>query len=218
MRTNILRISVAVLCSATCTIALAQAAPWSVHVGPAAIRLNVKADPEAPPGTPVPGGGLGAENNTTLAVEVGYDMTPDWSGRFTFGVPPTTEISGTGTLAPVGRVGKVKYGPAVLSATYRLGAFGPLRPYVGGGLAYLKVFSTQDGGVTNFQVKNAWGSVLQLGADIPLGENHGLFIDLKKIYLDTRVSGTVPAFGGAPAYAKARIDPLVIQLGLAYRF
>lgn len=218
MKTDICRITVAASLALTSTALLAQTSPWSVHVGPAAVRLHVDAAPEAPRGTPVPGGGLSASNSTTLAVEVGYDLTPSWTGRFTFGVPATTKVVGSGALAPVGRVGDVKYGPAVLSATYRLGEWGPFRPYVGGGLAFLKVFSSKDAGVSNFEVKNAWGSALQLGMDIPLSSNFGLFIDVKKIFLDTKVSGNVPAFGGVPAYAKVSLDPMVIQAGVSYRF
>lgn len=43
-------------------------------------------------------------------------------------------------------------------------------------------------------------------------------IDVKKIFLKTTVTGTVPAFGGAPAYSRVSVNPLVIHAGLSYRF
>ncbi|CAM3786722.1 OmpW/AlkL family protein [Polaromonas hydrogenivorans] len=198
--------------------ALAQISPWSVHVGAVAVGLNVKTTAESPQGTPIPGSSLSAGDGTTLGVEVGYDVTPSWTGRLTVGVPLKSTVTGTGTLSPLGAAGALKYGPAILTATYRLGKFGSFQPYVGAGAAYLIVFSTEDAGVSNFKVKNAFGSALQIGADLDLGGGVGLFIDVKKVYVKTTVTGTVPAFGGAPAFASARVDPLLIHAGLSYRF
>jgi len=218
MKTNRIQASLALLAVAACSPALAQNGPWSVHVGPAAVRLSVKAAPESPRGTPIPGSALEAENGTTLGLEVGYDITPDWTGRLTVGVPLKTTITGSGSLAALGKAGELTYGPAVLSSTYRLGQFGAVRPYVGAGVAYLMAFSSKDAAVADFNVKNAFGSAIQIGADIALGSNYGLFIDVKKIFLKTTVTGTVPAFGGAPAYSRVSVNPLVVHAGLSYRF
>lgn len=200
------------------TTAAAQTSPWSMHVGPAAVNLHVSTAPEAPRGTPIPGGGLSATNSNILAFELAYEVAPDWNARLTAGIPPTTEVRGIGTLAPLGKAGEIKYGPAVMSVTGALGHYGPVTPYVGAGISYLKIFSTVDGALANFAVGDSWGKVLQLGADVALGPQFGLFLDLKKIYQSADVTGTVPAFGGAPAYARVKIDPFVVQLGLSYRF
>jgi outer membrane protein len=212
------RLAIAAVLTMATTAAAAQASPWSIHVGPAAVNLHVSTAPEAPRGNPIPGGGLSATNSNILAFELGYQIAPDWTARLTGGVPPTTEVSGIGSLAPLGKAGEIKYGPAVFTVTRALGRFGVVTPYVGAGASYLKVFSTKDGALANFAVANHWGSALQLGADVALGAHLGLFLDLKKIYLSTDVTGTVPAFGGAPAYAKVKIDPFVVQAGIAYRF
>ena len=198
--------------------AVAQTSPWSVHIGPGFVMLHVKAQPEAPPGTPVPGAGLDADNGTTLGLEVGYSVTPELTARLTVGIPVKTDVSASGSVAAIGKVGDVTYGPGVLSATWTFRKFGVFRPYAGAGAAYLKVFSTHDAGVTDFRVGNAWGSVLQLGTDVDTGSRVGLFLDVKKIYLKTNVAGNVPALGGTPASARARVDPLVVHAGLSYRF
>lgn len=196
----------------------AQTSPWSLHLGPGFVMLHVKAQPEAPPGTPIPGAGLDADNGTTLGLEIAYDVSPDLTARLTVGVPVKTTVTASGSVAAVGTAGDITYGPGVLSVTWAFGRLGPFRPYGGGGAAYLKVFSSHDAGVTAFRVENAWGSTLQFGTDIDIGSRVGLFVDVKKIYLKTRVTGNVVALGGAPAFAKARIDPFVVHAGLAYRF
>lgn len=198
--------------------AFAQNSPWSIHVGPVSVGLHVKTSPEAPQGSPIPGGGLAAEDGTSLGLEVGYDITPDWTGRVTLGVPLKSKVTGIGTLAPLGAAGSLKYGPAIMTATYKLGKYGPIQPYIGAGISYLKVFSTESAGVANFQVENSFGTALQIGTEIDLGGGYGLFFDVKKVYIKTKVTGNVPAFGGVPAYASARIDPLLIHVGLSYRF
>lgn len=218
MKKNLNHWAIALLICTCAGSTFAQNSPWSVHIGPVAVGLNLKTTPESPQGTPIPGANLFASDGTTLGIEFGYDLSPNWTGRFTVGIPLKSTVTGAGTLAPLGTVGELSYGPAILTATYRLGKFGLFQPYVGAGAAYLIVFSSGDASVSNFKVKNAFGSALQVGTDIDLGGGYRLFFDVKKVFVETEVSGTVPAFGGAPAYAKVRIDPLLIHAGLMYRF
>ena len=42
--------------------------------------------------------------------------------------------------------------------------------------------------------------------------------DVKKLFLKTTASGNLPALGGAPVKADAKLDPLVIQAGLLLQF
>ena len=211
--------TIAVTLAAAAAPALAQNSPWSVHIGPAAVRLSVKASPESPKGTPVPGGSLSATYDTSpLALDIGYDVSPNWTGRLLVGVPAKSKVSGAGSLAAVGAVGELTYGPAALTASYTPGTFGGFKPYLGAGVAYLIALKSKDAGVANFDVKNAFGTLVTVGGEFALSPKFGLFIDVKKIFLKTDVTGNVTAFGGAPAYAKATVDPLVIHAGLNVRF
>lgn len=211
--------SLVLLFVATMAPAAAQDGPWSVHVGPAAVRLSVKTAPESPRGTPVPGAGLSASNDTSpLVLDIAYAISPEWTTRLLVGVPARSKVTGAGSLAPVGAVGELTYGPAALSASRTLCECGGFKPYVGAGLAYLVALKSKDAGVAHFNVKNAFGALVQVGADFPLTPQYGLFIDVKKIFVQTEVTGNVTAFGGAPAYAKVKVDPLVIHAGLNYRF
>ncbi|HSW05134.1 OmpW/AlkL family protein [Aquabacterium sp.] len=210
--------ALACLLAATGT-AVAQAAPdraspWWLHAGPVQVQFHTKADVRVG-GAPLPGAGVDASSNTTLGLEIGHDMTPNIAARLTIGVPPTTRLSGTGPLAGAGELGRVKYGPAVLSATWSFDGLGAFRPYLGAGVNYTIALESPDGAITSLKVKNAFGSVLQAGFDMPLGPRWGLFVDVKKVFLKTTADGWV---GPAPAHASVQLDPLLIHGGVSYRF
>lgn len=213
-------VAVAALLTATSVAAIAQTVsqtlpgPWWVHVGPVGVLFNTGAEVKIG-GQTVPGGSVQTSNSTTLGVEVGYDVTPNLAARFTMGVPPTTTVTGTGTLAGAGTLGKLTYGPAVLSATWAFDGLGRFRPYVGAGINYTMVLSRKDGALTSFNAKSAFGSVLQTGFDVAINERWGVFIDVKKIFLKTSASGMI---GPTPATASVRLNPVLIQAGVTYRF
>lgn len=199
------------------TSASAQSSPWAVRLGGVHVGFSAQADVQVN-GTPVPGADASASSNNSLGLEVSYDIAPRWTARFLIGVPPTTTLAGTGVLAGTGTLGKVTYGPAVLSATYTLLDSGPVRPYVGAGLNYTMVFRSRDGFISNFDVKSAFGSVLQLGAEIPLDGGWSIGLDVRKIFVKTKADGVLPALGGATAHADVRLDPLVVFASIGKRF
>lgn len=195
----------------------APASPWSVRLGVAHIGFNPKAEVFLG-GAPVPGADVELKNNTTLTLEIGYSISPQLTGRLLLGVPPTTTFTGSGTITGTGTLGKAKYGPAVLSLTHGLGQWGPIKPYAGGGIAYNIIFKSEDAFISNLDIKNSFGSVLQAGFDVPLRAGWSVGLDVKKIFLKTTGTGTVPAFGGAPASLKLKLDPLVTSIVVGRQF
>ncbi len=193
------------------------ASPWTVRLGAAHVGFSTRADVQVN-GNTVPGADASASSNTTLGMEVSYDFTSRWTGRFLIGVPPTTTLTGTGALNGTGTLGKVTYGPAALTATYKLLDTGPIQPYVGAGLNYTIVFKSEDGFISNLDVKSAFGSVIHLGAEMPLGNGWSFSIDARKIFLKTKADGVLPAMGGAAAHADVRLDPLVVFASIGKRF
>lgn len=196
---------------------LQPTSPWRLYAGPAHIGFSTSAEVRAG-GQRVPGADARADANNSLGFGAIYDFHPGWSAEIALGLPPTTALKGTGTLSSAGTLGKVKYGPAVLSVRRQLWDEGPVRPYIGAGINYTLVFESRDGFVSNLDVKNGFGPVLQVGFEVPIDQRWSFFVDAKKIWLKTTATGTLPALGGAPAYAKVRLDPLVVTAGLSYRF
>lgn len=202
----------------TCAAASAQESPWSWKLGPAHLAFNSSTSVFLG-GQAVPGGDAKAKDNTTLGLEIGYRLTPEWTGRLLVGLPPTTTLTAAGTLTGVGDLGKVTYGPAALTMTYGLAPWGAIQPYVGAGIAYNIVFQEKDRVLTDLKVRNSWGSVLQVGFDMPLDKDWSIGLDLRKVFLKAKATGTAPpGFGSAPVSATVKLDPLVYHLSVSKRF
>lgn len=215
------------LCALSLTAMTAPAAhagdsPWTLRVGPAHVAFDAKSTVEVA-GASVPGGFIEVEDSTVLAFEVGYRATDQWTLRLAVGVPPTSTLATGGTLNTLvppltGTLGKVKYGPAVMSATWNVGEFGAFRPYVGAGINYTHVFKTTDGDIGGLRIKSAWGSALQAGFDVTIHRDWSLFVDARKVFVKTTATGTIPALGGPPAKANVTLNPLIVHAGVSYRF
>jgi len=197
-------------------LAQSSAKKWWLHTGPVAVKFNTDTALIVA-GAPVDGANAQAKDNTTLAFEIGYEVAPSTIVSLTVGVPPTTTLTGKGGPVDGLELGRAKYAPAVLSAHYHFDA-GVVKPYVGVGINYTMILDSRDGAVANLDVKNAWGAVIQAGVDVPINSAWFLFADLKKIYLKTTATGSVPAFGNPPAQAKLRLDPLLVNAGVGWRF
>jgi outer membrane protein len=185
-----------------------------VHVGAGDVILAEGATISAG-GAVVPGATVSINDSVTPLAEVGYFLTPNFAVSFTGGYPPTANVQGAGSLAGLGELGKAVYGPMALTAHYHLLTLGRFRPYIGGGLVFMHVFSTTDKLMTNIDVKDHFGYAGQVGADFVVNNHWGAFLDFKKAHLRTSATGTM---FGAPIAAKIKLDPGVVSGGLGYRF
>jgi outer membrane protein len=89
---------------------------------------------------------------------------------------------------------------------------------VGAGINYTWVIASQDADLANFNVRSAWGTVLEAGVDIPIAKHMAINLEVKKIYVKVNASGILPALGGPATSASVRIDPLLLFAGIRYRF
>ena len=212
-----LHIAAALAMLATTTAAHADGDRWWAHAGAARVMFHDTTTLYAG-GNVVPGAGAKSSDNTALVFETGYQLTPQWSASLTFGVPPTSTVTGTGTAAPLGKAGEITYGPLVFAGQYRFGDPGSVRPYLGAGPVYYIVVASKDGAIQQLDVKNGWGSALQAGVEVPLAKGYALFFDVKKIFVKTTATGVLPAIGGAPVRAETTLNPLLVHAGLAFTF
>ena len=191
-----------------------ELSPYYVHAGIGGLFLSEGAKLFAA-GTPVQGADIKANSQYTPVLETGYYLNSAWAVSFTGGLPPLVTVKGTGTVAAAGTLGKVRYGPATLTAHYHFTPFGAFRPYAGAGVVGLIVVKSIDGSLTNARLNPALGLVAQFGVDYAISDHWGMFVDVKKAYLRTTAKGY---FGLTPVKGNVKLDPLVVSTGVSYRF
>jgi outer membrane protein len=193
-----------------------QASPadgFYVHFGPGALLFNAGATVKAA-GAMIPGGTVRIDPNQTLITEFGYRWR-SLGVSLTGGYPPVATVDGAGSLASLGTLGRIRYGPTVLTVHYHFMQFGRFQPYVGAGPVFLLIFQDQDGAIHHLDVRDHVGAAVQLGAEYGLSGRWSLFFDAKKALLKTNATALL---GQAPISADIRLDPLVVAGGLSYRF
>lgn len=197
------------------TAATAQSEPrWFVHIGGGVVTVDERADIEAG-GAPVPGADVSIDLVNTVVVEIGRHITDNVAVAFAGGLPPKFEVQSAGTLSALGRDGDILGGPAAVMVQYHLTHLERVQPYAGVGVAMLYVFDTTDGAVTQVEVDNAIGPLVQVGAVYRVGRRWGAFADYKKSWITTEARGFL---GPAPIRADVRLDPAVFSIGLNRRF
>jgi len=213
-RTVLAFVAAATLTSAA-TAASAQVEPsWYLHVGAALVTVDERAELEAG-GVLVPGADVSIDSEATVSFEIGRFITPNVAVAFAGGFPPNFEVESAGTLSALGRDGELLGGPAALTVQYHLRQGGRFHPYAGVGVGLLYVFETKDGAVTDVEVDNKFGPVVQVGAVYKIAPRWGVFADYKKSWITTEARGNL---GPAPIRADVRLDPAVYSLGLHRSF
>lgn len=131
-------------------------------------------------------------------------------------------VKGTGGLAPLGDIAEAWTLPPVATVQYRFNRFGHFQPYVGAGVQWIHYWGdTADNalGATKVKFDDSFGPALQAGIDYDLGAGWSLNVDVKKAWVDTKVTWeNNKALGGADVIAKADVDPLWVTASVGYRF
>lgn len=170
-------------------------------------------------GAAVPGGNARLSNSKGVTFDIAYFVHPNISIALGLGIPPTTTLSGAGTLESTGRLAKIMYGPAVVSVRYHYKGLGPVQPYLGAGASYTMIFDNKDLLLKKFGVTDAVAPVLQAGVDIALTKRFGVYFDAKKIFAQSHAKYLLPtAAGDVPGTAKVVLDPLILGTGISFRF
>lgn len=184
-----------------------------LHIGPGALLFDADAR-VASGGVAISGATVTIDPNLTAVTEIGY-RRGTIGVSLTGGIPPLASVKGAGTLASYGTLGKIRYGPTVLTVHYHFPVSGRLRPYVGGGGVFLLIFDNQDAAVRKLRTDNHWGAAVQAGAEYRVSRRLSLYVDAKKALLRTHATGVL---GGAPIEARIKLDPVVVTGGLSIRF
>jgi len=104
--------------------------------------------------------------------------------------------------------------PPTVTLQYHFTPDDTFSPYIGAGLNYSIFYGENAGrGFSDLNVDNGFGWALQAGTDIWIGENWGLNLDVKKIFLDVDAS-----LNNGAVKADVELDPWLIGAGLSFRF
>ena len=152
--------------------------PWQIRVR----ALHLDSDNGGAAGN----AGVSINNKWMPEVDVSYYFTPNIAAELILTYPQKHDVRLGGE-----KVGSLKHLPPTLLAQYHFTNFGAFKPYVGAGVNYTRFSNVNiaDGAVT--VKKNSFGGALQIGFDYALDKNWSLNFDVKKVYIDTKVSGGI---------------------------
>ncbi|MBS0242188.1 MAG: OmpW family protein [Proteobacteria bacterium] len=121
-----------------------------------------------------------------------------------------------------GRVADAWIFPPALTLQYHFDGLGPFKPYVGAGVQYIHYFDTGTGSNTlqssGVKFSDSFGPTLQIGFDYAIGGGWYLNADVKKSWLSTTATWANSAVTGGDIKAKVDVDPLIVSVGVGYRF
>ncbi len=182
--------------------AQAQSSPWLLR----ARAVNI--DPADKDRTNL---GLSLSRKTIPEVDFSYFFTPNLATELVLTVPQRHKLYSKGT-----RIGSVKHLPPTLTLQYHFNPEGTFRPYVGAGLNYTFFSGARfEPAVQSLQPsleKHSFGLAAQAGFDVALDKQWTINVDVKKLQMDTEVRSAGSNIG------KFKIDPLLIGVGVGYRF
>ncbi|WP_425363336.1 OmpW family outer membrane protein [Candidatus Tisiphia endosymbiont of Hybos culiciformis] len=103
--------------------------------------------------------------------------------------------------------------PITVTGQYHIASFGGIRPYIGAGYHGV-YFINKSKGCT---VRNGHGAVLQVGVDLYAKDDTLINLDVKQYFLDTTVDYKSPLVR-KPVSSKVKFNPLMIAIGVGFRF
>ena len=180
-----------------CAPAFAQkAGSWSASLGLTQIAPDVNSGNLTAPS--LPGTQADVNSNTQLTGAVNYAMSDNVVINVPLGLGFKHKVSGAGAIAGVGVIGTTKALPITLLGQYRfMDANAAFRPYVGGGVSYVKFYKetgtavltaiTNPGGpATTLKFESKLAPTIQLGMVYNLSDKWYLDANYTKTFLKTR--------------------------------
>ena len=196
---------------------------WMLRGGVMNVTPDVSSGDITAPG--LPGSKIDSNGNTQPGGGITYMVTDHWALDLPLALPFKHTISGAGVIAGTGKVGEVKALPMTLLGQYRFGeADAKFRPYLGAGLTYAKFFKERGNGTmtaltggtssvpTTFSIQSKLALTLQVGGTVALNERWFVEGMVAKTLLKTRATFSTGQT------VDVKLDPLVLSLGVGYRF
>lgn len=193
----------AVGCFANTAMAQEQS-PWQVRARVVNIAPADKSDPV---------GGTGASNRLSVSdkvipeVDISYFFTPNIAAELILTYPQKHDVKLDGA-----KIGTFKHLPPTLTVQYHFTPASKISPYVGVGVNYTNISSVKLLNGAGRLENDSFGLALQAGVDFKIDKNWSINLDVKKVQIRSDVF-----IAGAKASA-VRVDPLLVGIGVGYRF
>ncbi|MDR7047599.1 outer membrane protein [Duganella sp. 3397] len=196
----------AVLATLTLSMSAAMAQESPLQVRARAVYLD-PADKSAPVACTGASDRLTVSDKTIPEVDISYFFTPNWAAELVLTYPQKHDVFLDG-----GKIGSFKHLPPSLLLQYHFTNSTPFKPYVGAGVNYTRISSVNllNGGAD--LENDSFGLAVQAGVDYQLDKNWSLNFDVKKVQIRSDVF-----IGGAKA-SRVKVDPVLIGVGVGYRF
>lgn len=206
-------------------IASAEGNPWMLR----ARVINVSPDESAK--LSVGGSGLAGsasiDQSYVPEFDITYFFTDKIAAELILGVTPhdvkatNVTVPGALTNATVD-LGDVWLLPPTLTLQYHFKNGSKFKPYVGAGVNATFFFNEDEGPVADsIDYDPSFGPALQAGFDYDLDGKEGgwaVNADIKKIWINTDVTVDFTTALSAKVNADVDINPLVVGIGLAYKY
>ncbi|MFZ5546118.1 MAG: OmpW/AlkL family protein [Pseudomonadota bacterium] len=194
------------------TASHAQSSPWLVRVR----ALNIDpANQSGPiPALAVPADAVQVKGRVIPELDITYFFTKQLSAEL---VLAFTKLDARVTSSAAGAfdAGSFKALPPTLTVQWHFLPDGQFRPYVGAGLNYTRLSSVKLGNAVTGPLdldRTSIGPAMQAGIDIGLGGPWSLNVDVKKVWIETDLKS------GGSKLSKLKVDPVLIGIGVGYRF
>ena len=168
------------------------------------------------------------DDGTSLTLMGTYMFTDNWAfdilaaWPFSHDINVTAVDAGTGDVVAAFKAGETDHLPPTFSIQYHFLPDSAFQPYVGAGVNYTTLFSTDvtqdtvDLGITSLDLDDSFGLALQLGADWVFGNNWLINVDFR--YIDIESDASVSDGTTSSDIGTVVIDPYVYSINIGYRF
>jgi len=177
--------------------AQAQEGPWLVRVR--AVNLD-SANKDST------GLELSVNNKVIPEVDISYFISPNIAAELILTYPQKHTLKAGGN-----EIGTLKHLPPTLTAQYHFTDLGAFKPYLGAGVNYTRFSSVELPAGVDID-RNSYGLAVQAGFDYEVAKNVYLNVDVKKVQIRTDVSA------GGSKIGEFKVDPLLVGVGVGYRF
>lgn len=181
-----------------------------------AVHLDMEHRSTPIPALAVPGDAIRVEDKTIPELDISYFLTKNLAAELILTYPQKHDVKVGSSAIGAFKAGSFKHLPPTLTLQWHFNPDGVFRPYVGAGVNYTRITSERlrVPGVTRLHLEDdSWGGALQAGFDVKVSKNLFLNLDVKKVQIRSDLRNDAGA-----KVSRVKLDPLLIGVGIGYRF